>query len=173
MENRNTLYKMTVTHIDCPKDWDSESDWDSHKPCLWLALKNTEGYVCELGSGMGSTPFLRLYCSENNIDFVSYETNKEWSEKTDSIFIEDYFKDTWAVGLLFVDCAPGEIRKDLIEKWKDDAQVIVAHDTEFGANYVYNMAAVLSTFKYRLDYQPKSKPHTTIVSNFINIEKWV
>lgn len=162
-----------TTHINCPKEWESDNDWDSHKPCLYLALRNAEGYVCELGSGMGSTPFLREYCSEKNIDFVSYETNKEWAEKTRSIFVKSYFEDTWDVGLLFVDCAPGEIRKELIEKWKDDAKIIVAHDTEIGAEYVYGMNKVLSTFKYRLDYQPIGKPHSVVVSNFIDVTQWV
>jgi len=75
--------------------------------------------------------------------------------------------------VLFVDCAPGEIRKDLIQKWRNKAKIIVAHDTEIGAEYVYGMADVLSSFKYRLDYQPNGKPSTTIISDFFNVMEWI
>ena len=76
------------------------------------------------------------------------------------------------IGLMFIDAAPAEIRKLLISKYKD-IPVMVIHDTEPGAEYVYGMNEVLSSFKYRLDYQPEGKPHTTAVSNYINVCEWV
>ncbi len=163
----------TVTHIDCPKGWESTNDWDSHKPALWLALKNTDGDVVELGSGFGSTPFLKLYCAENNREFITYETNEEWAEKTGSIFTSDYFKTLGKIDLLFIDAAPGEIRKELIHHYKDIANVIVVHDVEYGAEYVYGMGVILSSFKHRLNYEPIGEPHTTVVSDKINVCDWV
>ena len=163
----------TVTQIESPMEWESESDWDSHRELLYLALENTDGFVIELGSGFGSTPLLQDYCREKNRDFITYETNKEWAEKTGSVHTETYFKELGKIGLLFIDCAPGEIRKDLIEFYKEDAVVIMSHDTQNSAIYVYHMEEVLSSFKYRLDYQPKEKPSTTIVSETVNVCEWV
>jgi len=155
-----------------PKEWQITNDWDSHKPALWFALKNTSEDVVELGSGFGSTPLLKKYCDDNNREFITYETNKEWAESTGSIFVKDYFRTLGKLDVVFVDAAPGEIRKDLINHYRD-ANVIVVHDSEPSANYVYGMKDILGTFKYRIDFQPHSYPHTTIVSDKINIEEWI
>jgi len=163
---------MTITKIKCPENWESDNDWDSHRPALWLALKNTTEDVVELGSGFGSTPFLKLYCAENNREFITYETNEEWAGNTGSIFTDDYFKTLGKIDLVFVDAAPGEIRKDLIEYYRN-ANVVVIHDTEEGADYVYKMSGILATFKYRLDYKPEGKPSTTIVSDKIDVTQWI
>lgn len=164
----------TVTNIPVPPEWESTNDWDSHKSALWLALKNTEGKVIELGSGDGSTKSMSGYCIKNERVFLSFENNLEWAKKTNANYFPDLLNiDTKECGFIFIDCAPGEIRKDLINKWRNDAKVIVVHDTEVGAEYVYGMSEVLSTFKYRLDYQPVGKPHTTAVSNTIDVTKWV
>lgn len=176
MENRNTLYKMTktVTLIDCPKEWESESDWDSHRPLLWLTCKNIDGGLIEFGSGDGSTSLLR---KELGSKFMSFDNNKEWCEKTGSRFTNSYLE----IGVngahdnlkcVFVDCAPAELRKPLIEKWQD-THIIVVHDTEIGSNYVYNLANTLPLFKYRVDYRPTGKPHTTVVSNTVNVCEWI
>jgi len=170
----------TVTHINCPKEWESEDDWSSHRPALWLAVSKMDvrDSIFEFGCGDGSTPLL----SDTKRWFNSYETNKEWADKfIHTVHVDSYFdipfpsfgKYTNEVGVLFVDCAPGEIRKDLIQKWRNKAKIIVAHDTEIGAEYVYGMADVLSSFKYRLDYQPEGKPSTTIVSDFFNVTEWI
>ena len=170
----------TVTHIKCPKNWQSESDWDSHRAALWLAISkmDVKDSIYEFGCGFGSSPLI----ASMNLWFNSYETNKEWSDKfVHTVYVDSYFdipfpsfgKYTNEVGVLFVDAAPGEIRKELIDKWRNEAKVIVAHDTEIGAEYVYGMADVLGSFKYRLDYQPKGKPATTIVSETINVAEWV
>lgn len=163
----------TIHNIDCPEEWNFVDDFSSHRPALWLALKNTDDLVVELGSGFGSTPFLKLYCSENNREMVSYETNKEWAEKTGSVYTKTYFQELGKIGLLFVDAAPGEIRKELIEFYKSDADVMVVHDVEIGAEYVYNMKDIISTFKYRLFLEPKKSPHTVIISNKIDVTKWI
>ena len=166
----------TVTQIDCPKEWESVDDWDSHRPLLYLAMvNNLEGRpVCEFGSGMGSTNLLRSYCKENNRTFQSFDTDIEWCDRMNSIYVKDFedaFPNTF-FGILFIDGKPGEDRKDLINLHRF-ANVIIAHDTEEGANYVYGMKEVLSTFKYRLDYEPIGKPRTTAVSNTVDVTKWV
>jgi len=163
----------TISHIKVRKEWEIEDDFSSHRPALWLALKNTSEDVVELGSGMGSTPLLKKYCNDTQRELVSYETNEVWARKSGSIFTDSYFKTLGNIDLLFIDAAPAEVRKELIEYYKDIANVIVVHDSESGAEYVYGMSNVLSKFKYRLDYQPKGNPHTTIVSNTIDVTKWL
>lgn len=170
--------KKQVTHINCPKEWESENDWDSHRPLLFACLYNTTGIVNEFGCGYGSTKLINDFCDEYKRDFYSYDTNKEWVEKMNhiTILVDDYMKDLRTsvnIDVLFIDCAPAEIRKELISKFSKSAKIIVAHDTEPGAEYVYGMSKILNSFKYRLDYQPKGKPHTTAVSNFIDVTKWI
>lgn len=167
-----------VTHIGCPKEWQSESDWDSHRPCLYMALYNTTKIVCELGCGYGSTELISEFCKKHERLFYSYDTNEDWVEKMGgkTSLISNYISDirmNTKVDVLFIDCAPGEIRKDLIRKLSDRASIIVVHDTEEGAEYVYGMSEILSSFKYRLDYQPKGKPHTTAISNFIDVTNFI
>ena len=185
--------KKVITHIDCPKEWESENDYDSHRPLLWL-VSNKVNNIIELGMGDGSTPLLvqwekggeqRNLCSvEHDEDYI----NKYISGYTVKFFgafigyqkdghgvlkcknFDDYFSTT---ELLFVDCAPAIVRKQIIDKCKDSATIIIAHDTEPGAEYVYGMNEVLSSFKYRLDYQPEGKPHTTAVSNYIDVTSWL
>lgn len=163
----------TEKHIDVPKEWEVTNDWDSHRPLLYLCLKNTTGNVLELGSGFGSTPLLSKYCNDNDRVFISYETNKEWSEKTGSIYTKGYFDPRYRfIDMLFIDCAPGELRKDLLKELGEQATVLIAHDTEESANYVYGMKDVLSGFKYRVNFEPHKYPHTAAISNFVNIEAW-
>lgn len=177
---------MIVKEIKVPEEWESTNDWDSHRPMLWLALKNKGLDVVEMGSGNGSTLLLDSECyNSEDRKFLSIEHTPEKGVMPIygySIIRDGYLQimDRWPeifelfeVGILFVDCAPGEIRKELIAEWANVADVIIAHDTEEGAEYVYGMSQILSTFKYRLDYQPEGKPHTTAVSNFVDVTKWI
>lgn len=176
----------TVTHIpNVPKSCISDNDFDSHREALYLALSKTAGSVVEFGAGDGSTRMIEKYCRMNNRSFLSYETNKEWAEKYPDtttlvpnylslpIFRPNTLDLMVGIGLAFIDAAPAEIRKDLIDIHKDNANVLIIHDTESGAEYVYGMSEVLSPFKYRLNYAPVGKPHTALVSNYIDVSQWV
>lgn len=168
-----------VTHIDCPKGFEIYNDYGSHRPLLWLALINSKGDVDELGCGCGSTRLLEAYCLMHGRSFTSWENDHEWYKKFKlaygiNVIIENY-EGVYGIsnpGLLFIDSKPGEQRKILIEQFSNNAQIIVVHDTEESAEYVYGMKEILSTFKYRLNFKPKGLPHTTAVSNFINVEDW-
>lgn len=170
----------TVTHIDCPKEWKSSNDWDSHRPLLYLALQNNTRPVCEMGAGKGSTKLLASYCKKHHHTFASYETNEVYAKPFggivtlmndyNEIHLSDYPQQQ---GILFIDLAPAELRKVMIEKHLNHADVIIVHDSEAGAEYVYGMGETLSAFKYRLDYTPTGKPHTAAVSNKIDIMQWV
>lgn len=174
-----------VTEINGGELFKSKSDWDSHKPLLGFAIYKERGLlpIIEFGCGKGSTPFItEAIKDDNNVLFLTVDNNAEYLElvKDDvskvgiAVLVNDYFdfEIFGEIGLLFIDCAPAEIRKELITKYSTKARVIIVHDTEPGAEYVYGMNDVLNTFKYRLDYQPEGKPHTTAVSNFIDVTSW-
>lgn len=162
-------------HIDCPQDWQSTNDYDSHRPLLYMAINRVPGSVYELGCGYGSTELIQKYCTARTR--ISAETNKQWAAKFDNVILIDSYFDILPpierLGVIFIDCAPGEIRKELLEYWANHANVLLVHDSEPTAEYVYGLSGVLNGFKYRVDYCPPEKPHTTAVSNFLNIEEWV
>jgi len=150
--------------------WESQSDYDSHLPLLKAALDLTEGGIIELGSGFHSTPAIRKYAAENGRHFRTFDNKTDWAELTQAEYIKDWDStEAWIIpcGLVFIDEAPGEHRKVSIEKYRDIADILVIHDTEPTANYVYGLAEILGTFKYRVDYKPEGKPWTTALSNKI------
>lgn len=175
----------TVKFIPTPEQWKSFDDYSSHRELLWLAVTKTQPEkkedakpVIEFGCGFGSTPVLNIYCLGRKRKFISYENNSEWKNKWDYVnIIEDFMKINFSAeerpGILFIDCAPGEIRKDLIAKHANNADVIIVHDTEEGAQDIYGIRDALNKFKYRLDYVPVGKPGSTALSNFINVETWI
>lgn len=157
----------------------SESNWDTHRPLLWLGVNliSEIADVVEFGSGFGSTPYLRKYCKEcgHRRYFNSYDNNKEWCEKTGSQFVEDW--DSAAIwqpcGLLFIDHAPGEHRWKAIAAMVDKADIIVFHDSEIGGagNYQYNK--IYPLFKYQLHYNRHGGgAGASMVSNKIDVSKF-
>jgi hypothetical protein len=165
----------TVTHIDCPKEWGITNDWDSHRPLLYKSICMIPGSVYEMGCGDGSTKLLQDYCTART--FISIETNKDWATKYKNVVVvHDYLDIAYPkekLAVLFIDCAPAEKRPQLLHEWRNWANVILVHDTESVSEYVYGIQEILSTFKYRLNYEPEGLPHTTAVSDTINICEWI
>lgn len=151
-----------------------QGNWDNHRIMLPLALELTKGLVIELGSGEGSTPFLRKYCKEEGREFRTYDHHPEWSEKMGAVHIADWDKaDIWhPCGLLFVDHAPGEHRYIAIERMKDKADIIVVHDSEDAATG-YLLAKIWHLFKYRLNFNRRGGgAGVTAISNTIDLNKY-
>ena len=159
------------------------SKYNSHRPVLKVALTNiTEGTIIEFGMGEGSTEILSMAAKEQERRFISYENNPEWYAKMVRLhspynnlkFVTDWDKASIIkCAILFVDHAPAERRKIEIERFKGKAEVIIVHDTEDSAEYVYGLKETLSLFKYRNDLQQSDMPRTTIVSDTINVNKWL
>ena len=110
--------------------------------------------------GEGSTGLLSMAAKEQERRFISYENNTEWYAKMIHLhspynnlkFVTDWDKARVVnCGILFVDHAPGERRKIEIERFRGHAKVIIVHDTEDSAEYVYGLKNVLFLFKYRND----------------------
>lgn len=153
---------------------DNMGTWDNHRALLWQALELTKDSklpVIEYGAGDGSTPYLRQYCLDANREFISYESNKEWAEKCGSVFIEDWmtadiYKD---YSVVLVDCAPGEVRHEIMAVLKDKAEIIVVHDSEDAATG-YMMYKVWPLFVYRKNYNKNGGgAESSMVSNKINV----
>jgi hypothetical protein len=164
-----------VSKIDVPEHWKKMDDYSSHRHLLWLALTKTVGIVVEFGSGFGSTPLIKSYCEWNSREFISLETDPKWAAQFEGTTVIDSFANyvNDDIGLLFIDGKPGEERKERVQQFAPLAKVIVVHDTQESANYVYDMAHILTTFKYRLDFMPDGLPETTAVSNFLDVTKWL
>lgn len=167
-----------ITNIDCPKEWELVDDYSSHRPALWLALINTpERPVTEFGCGEGSTRLIRKYCKDNNLIFFSYETNKEYAHKYGATLIVNYDQihlstGDFRQGIIFIDSAPGEQRKELIEKHANHSDIVIVHDTEPYAQRVYEIEDILTKFAYQLYYKPEKFPATSILSNTIDVITW-
>lgn len=187
---------LPLDHPEIPDDWMPEDDFSSHRPMLYRVIKNIHhvGFF-EFGTGKGSTPLLQsLYATDfPQNDCISYESDYQWYElmksssydalphgeniwthKNHTLFYEpDYLHvNVWKGSIVFIDCAPGELRKHLISKHSNIAKLIIVHDTEAGAEYVYGMAEILNSFKYRCDLIVEGAPQTTIVSNLYEFNNW-
>lgn len=161
------------------------SHWNSYLPLLWKALQETEGDVIELGIGDGSTHKLHDYCKENGRNLFSYESNKEWFFKFDSLQSPlhrlEYVGHNWEIlyeqqinrpiSVIFSDEAPGHMRKYNVSMFAQTAQVIVVHDAEESNDHGYRLSWVKPLFKYyKMDQRPGAS--TAAFSNFIDVTKW-
>jgi hypothetical protein len=176
MENRDMEHKIEI-----PQEWQPDDDYSSHRPLLYIALKHTSGRVIEAGMGLGSTRLLDKYCHQHGRPIASFDNNKEWLTKmgalkqSGSTFVSDWLQEGLFgdnIGLLFIDCAPGEVRKHLLRNYADKADIIVIHDTEEYAQRVYEIIEPLKQFKYRLDLHIPAHPSTTAISNVIDVSQW-
>lgn len=135
--------------------------------------------VLELGAGDSSTPMLHHMCRALSMKLWTMETDGAWLERYKEYawcdhkveHVKDWLSHPFIVGddtvdLLFVDCAPGEVRHLLIEKFATRAKCIVAHDSErdHGAGGDYRYEKVTPLFKYVTEFR-RFRPYTLILSN--------
>lgn len=153
------------------------NNWCNYKHLLWPALqavKESPLPVVELGAGHGSTPLLKRFCTENGMEFFSYDNTREWADKLGSEYVEDWDQSgLWAkqYSLCFIDMAPGEYRKKAMVKI--NADIVVIHDSEpAGWNESdYRVRPTFKRFRYMRDYKTKGA-WTTALSNTINVTQW-
>lgn len=173
-------------------EWDAKGNnflgsvtgnWNNHLPLLILGLQLSKrgetGFdVLELGSGEGSTPLLRQYSQDQQLNFQSYDNNIDWCEKTGACIALD-----WDIlvtllakkhhGLIFIDHAPGERRHLDAIALANAADILVLHDTEEegAGNYMWDKAWL--HFKYRLNYNKTGGgAGATAVSNTIDLNRF-
>lgn len=185
---------LPLNYSEIPEEWMPVDDFSSHRPMLYRAIMNiAHSTFIEFGTGNGSTPVLRdLYTKQfPERDLISYENDYQWFEllltdqyQQTSLNIASYknhylYSDAnllsvniWHGAILFIDCAPAELRKNLISKHCGIAKLIIVHDTEPGSDYVYGMKEMLDSFKFRCDLIVDGYPQTTIVSNLYEFDNW-
>lgn len=149
--------------------------YGTHVPVLIKLMEITRGPVLELGSGLNSTPFLYWLSMDQGRKFVSYDNDMAWIEKVGYPieFVDDWEKTKiddihWSIA--FIDHRPGERRAIDIKRLKDNADLIILHDSEPELDKLYGYEKIYPLFKYRYDYT-KFRPNTTILSNFFDPAK--
>lgn len=161
--------------------------WSNHRVLLWEALESlkdrTDLPVLELGCGAGSTPYLRKYCEDEKLKLKSFDSNKEWADKFDSVYLSDWNTGNWfynqVYGVVLIDEAPGEHRKEAIELFSvySHAAILIVHDSEpVGWNASdYKVRPLFNKFKYAVDLPSTEKlgAWATALSNTIDVTKWI
>lgn len=147
----------------------------THNPLLIKMVQMSTGDVCELGSGLFSTPLLHWLCRgrrlvtyENDLEY--YEFAKKFVSKSHRIHLVKSFdevdtKRRW--GVVLIDHSPEDHSRRGIDaiRLKDCADYIILHDTEPEEETKYGYDKVWPLFKYRHDWTGV-KPFTTVISNF-------
>ena len=151
----------------------------SHLPVLMRVIDVSQGDMLELGTGLYSTPIFHIMAGMTKRHCYSYENNPEWYEKAKKyeseyhhiVFIDDWSKTPvgkhWSI--VFVDQSPTRPRREVIARYANSADFIVAHDSEIERQSLYHLERTLRTFKYRYDYK-KLVPNTSVVSNFKDLK---
>lgn len=165
-----------------------DPNFGTHLTPLITAALYTQGPVLEMGSGDYSTPLLHAICSVDKRLLISADTDKKWlSFFTDLetswhqfVYVPVY-EDDWSQnpkpfmwdaignnirwGVVFIDHRPGERRAIDIKRFKNQADIIVVHDTQQPS---YGYEPVFAEFKYRYTYE-RYATTTTLVSNSIDV----
>ncbi len=141
--------------------------YSSHNALLLKILDVSQGDVLELGGGAFSTPLLHWYCKNKNrklftyddqIDFYNFE--KQFQSRIHSIKLIknwDEIDNKKHYGLVFIDhggrkdenSLPGSRRGIDAIRFKDSADYIVLHDTNFRGDKAYGYDEMWKYFKYR------------------------
>lgn len=148
---------------------------------LMRALKETSGDVCEVGAGFSSTPLLHWLCLGRNL--VTYESDPDYAHlarkfrsgnhkirEVDRTFNQVDYNRHWSV--VFIDHSPGrpQTRGFDAARFKN-VDLLVLHDTEPESSTHYGYDLVYPLYKYRYDWT-LCKPHTTVLSNVIDVTQW-
>jgi len=152
----------------------------SHLPTLKKAVAQTNGWpILEMGVGPNSTPYLHYVSDEYHRHVTSYEVKPEhyelskgYQSKWHDIKLSDSYNDAnigkqwngiW--GVVLIDHAPAERRIVDIMRVKDNAIMIVCHDSEMESDWLYRYSDIYPLFKYR--YDTNDHPvQTTVLSMF-------
>ncbi|HDZ13971.1 MAG TPA: hypothetical protein ENH60_03605 [Pricia sp.] len=151
----------------------------SHLPTLKKAIKQTNGPILEMGVGPNSTPYLHYVSDEYHRHVISYEVKPEYYElskgyqsKWHDIKLSDSYNDAnigkqwngiW--GVVLIDHAPAERRIVDIMRVKDNAIMIICHDSEMESDWLYRYSEIYPLFKYRFDTNDHPV-QTTVLSMF-------
>ena len=156
----------------------------SHCPMLVKALYITKDFpdnsVLEMGMGIFSTSLLHWLCLDQGRKLVSLENDSGYCAMCEDMktdwheirLVTDWeaedISGPWGVAL--IDHRPAKRRYQDVKRLADNTSIVVVHDTEEEINKFYAYHRAFVKFKYRYDWI-KSKPNTTLLSNFIDFSK--
>lgn len=149
-------------------------------PLTAALLRAPPGPILELGCGYWSTPALHGLCRVQGRQLLTADVDAGWLERFRVLECEshklvhvtaswddlDLESQLWSLAL--VDHSPGERRPRDIERLRDHAGLVLAHDSE---TPTYGYDAVFPLYKFRKDYDVV-RPWTTILSNSIDVRGW-
>lgn len=169
--------------------------YSSHLPLLAAAVSKYSSKlnrIIELGAGQYSTPILRSVCGCIGKQLMTIDNDYSWLLHVmprgvlESDSINDSFhrclhipdwNDLHRYGqelicdVAFVDVAPAELRKTVIEVMRRWANIIVIHDTETEQRHNYpGVNEQIRTFKYQITDRRRG-PWTTVVSDSIDVSE--
>lgn len=168
-------------------------------PLTLIALITPPNHAfLELGMGLFSTPLLHRISHDQNRTLVSVDTDLAWISKFlpyNQTRLHRLFHvpnellrfgldrtDRW--GLVLVDHMMVRDRAQSAIDFANLSLVVVVHDTEAPSdvNYNYSMSKMLESFKYTCKFSlyrgvkredPNNYISTTVLSNFIDLDKWL
>ena len=159
----------------------------SYLPALVKAFEMVAGDVLELGSGLYSTFFLHWMCEHQGRLLTTYENDEKYydivkhcdGDKHENGFHKVYLIDDWDKidiekpwGIGFIDHVPDERRKEEIRRLANYAQCLVVHDARGRNDKTYHYSEIYPLFKYKQTYGSVLS-QTIILSNFVDVTKWV
>lgn len=150
--------------------------YGTHLPYLWRATNLTTGPILELGAGIYST--LSLHYGILDRQIYTLESNPNWldgflhlqSDNHHFLLVDNWdtpFITSRMWGVVFIDHGPDSRRQTEVVRVKDTAQIVVVHDTEDHFNvHHYDF----SMYKYKKEFTDISHCHTTLLSNFQELQ---
>lgn len=155
--------------------------WGTHIPVVVKALQASKGPVLELGTGAFSTPLLHMLCLDQERELISYEDVPDFvtahkhfvTDKHKIHLVDDWDKvdlqeRRWSVALID---HPEDRRLPEALKLVDNTDYVIIHDSNGRWEKYYHYSQLYPHFKYRYIYD-KTSPHTTVLSNFIDLSKF-
>lgn len=148
--------------------------YDTHLPVLIRMVGITSGPILELGAGFFSTPFLHWACRRSGRRLVTMERNQEmvdyfrrYNKGGHSIVHTPRWEDAdlsgpWSLAL--VDHDQGVHRGEALRQLLDQADFVIAHDTQRKHFKKYNYTDTLGLYRHSFQYRG-AYPYTTILSN--------
>ncbi len=153
----------------------------THIVPLVKCFEASQGDILELGTGFYSTTLLDWLSEMYNRELFSYDTDEKWAKMNQEKYEKpthhiNYVEDLDALnltdrhwGLVLIDHSPSTRRKVDILRLKDKADFIVIHDSQPKLDWKFRFSKIYPEFKYVYHYD-KINPHTTVVSNFKDLD---
>ena len=159
----------------------------THLGALIACVNKTSGDILELGTGLGSTPYLHYAATISKRHLLSLENDPGWlrmfkaSDFMHFLYQNDYHKlhyvDNYENSVLIdkewdvvlVDQTPDGSRKETVKKLANKAKYIIIHDSNERHEKNYHYSEIYPLFKYRRIWD-KDDRFATVLSNFIELD---